>query len=132
MKPIIFYNDKCSICNYEINHYKKNCHNIDWNGIHDTKDLLNIIDKTPKQLVRRLHLIKDNKIYEGVDAFAYIWPQIPNYRILSKIIKLPIIYILSKFFYEIIAYLLYLKNIRHVNKINETIKDNLHKNKENL
>ena len=114
MLPKVFYNDECKICSLEINHYKKKCNLIEWKGIHKDNDTLKSIDKTNKQLIRRLHLEIDNEILVGVDAFIFIWSQIPAYKLLSKIIKLPIIYQIALAVYEFLALLLYLKNYKQV------------------
>ena len=82
--------------------------------IHKNTNTHNEINKTKKQMIRRLHLKKNNEILIGVDVFIYIWSQIPAYKFLSKLIELPIIYQFSNIFYEVLALLLYLKNYRQV------------------
>ena len=119
MLPKIFYNNQCSLCNIEINHYKKKCDTIKWIGIHDNLNSNKEINKTQKQLIRRLHLMINNEIFVGVDAFIYIWSKIPSYKFLSKIVKLPIIYHIAIVLYEIIAFFLYLKNYKQISKINK-------------
>ena len=73
-------------------------------GIHQTHNIIKYINKNPKEIIRRLHLKKNDEILIGVDAFSYIWSQIPKYRFLSFFIKLPIIYHLSKILYEILFF----------------------------
>ena len=36
--------------------------------------------KTHKELLRRLHVIKDGKLHSGVKAFIILWNNIPKYR----------------------------------------------------
>ena len=67
-------------------------------------------NKSDKELLRRLHVEKDGKIYVGVDAFLLVWKEIPKYKILYKFFKLPVVYHLFYVGYEIIAFFLYLKN----------------------
>ena len=117
MKPKVFYNDACLVCKIEINHYKKKCQSIEWSGLFAIKNLSEEINKTPKQLVRKLHIKLEDKIIIGVDAFIFIWSQIPKYKYLSRIIKLPIIYHIALILYEIIALLLYFKNYKHVKRL---------------
>ena len=119
MKPKVYYNDECSICRIEINHYKKICNSIEWMGIHKNKDILFKIEKSPKQLIRRLHVKINNKLLIGVDAFIFIWSEIPKYKFLSKIVKLPIIYHFAIIFYEILAFFLYLKNFYQIKKLSK-------------
>tara|TARA_B110000444_G_scaffold257312_1_gene295457 strand:+ start:148 stop:387 length:240 start_codon:yes stop_codon:yes gene_type:complete len=72
--------------------------------------------KTHKELLRRLHVIKDSKTYSGVKAFIILWESIPRYRWLSKIISVPLIYHISILAYEFIAIFLYLKNYHQINE----------------
>ena len=71
--------------------------------------------KTDKELLRRLHVEKDGKIYVGIDGFLLIWKNIPKYNILYRFFKLPVIYQLFYVGYEIIAFFLYLKNKNQLN-----------------
>ena len=71
--------------------------------------------KTDKELLRRLHVEQDGKIYVGIDAFLLIWKSIPKYKFLYKFFKLPVIYQLFYVGYEIVAFFLYLKNKHQLN-----------------
>ena len=111
----VYYNESCSICRAEINHYKKqNIEEIDWvditNNITAEKETL----KDDKTLLRRLHVKKDGKIFSGAEAFLLIWKNIPKYKFLYKIFKLPIIFQIFFLTYEIIAFFLYLKNKKQI------------------
>ena len=77
----------------------------------------NEINKNSKQLLRRLHVKINDEILVGVDAFIYIWSKIPKYKFLSTLIKLPIFYQLSIILYEILAFLLYLKNFKQIKQL---------------
>ena len=63
-------------------------------------------------------VLSDNndEILIGIDAFIFIWSKIPKYIILSKLLKLPIIYQFSFIIYEILAFLLYIKNYKQFDK----------------
>jgi predicted DCC family thiol-disulfide oxidoreductase YuxK len=74
---------------------------------------------SPDELIRRLHVVKDNKLHKGLDAFLIVWDEIPRYKILSKFARLPIIYHLGLLIYEFIALLLYAKNKHILRKIYE-------------
>jgi len=106
----VLFNDSCSICSKEINHYKSIDNNINWIDINDLKLSYQLTGKSHKELLRRLHVIKDNEVYSGVKAFAIMWFNIPKYKWLAKLVSLPIIYHVSIVLYEIIAFFLYLKN----------------------
>ena len=107
----VYYNESCNICKAEINLYKKqNIEEIEWvditNNIIAEKETL----KNDKNLLRRLHVIDNGKVFEGAEAFLLVWKKIPKYNFLYKFFKLPVIFQIFKFIYEIIAYFLYLKN----------------------
>ena len=106
----VLFNDSCSICSKEINHYKSIDNNINWIDINDLKLSYQLTGKSHKELLRRLHVIKDNEVYSGVRAFAIMWLNIPKYKWLANLVSLPIIYHVSIVLYEIIAFFLYLKN----------------------
>jgi predicted DCC family thiol-disulfide oxidoreductase YuxK len=107
----VYFNNSCKICRAEINLYKKeNIKEIDWvditNNLTAEKETL----KNDKDLLRRLHVKEGEKIIEGAEAFLIVWKKIPKYKFLYKFFKLPIIFTLFKYGYEIIAFFLYLKN----------------------
>ena len=121
MLPKVYYNDECSICNLEINHYKKKCNSIEWTPIHKITNIQKKINKTPKQIIRRIHVNANNNFLVGIDAFIFIWSHIPKYKFLSKFVKLPIVYHFAVLIYEILAFFLYLKNYSHVKKLSKKI-----------
>ena len=107
----VYFNNSCKICKTEIDLYKKeNIEEIDWIDItnNDSAELETSKDK--KQLLRRLHVKDGDKIIQGAAAFLVVWKKIPKYRILYRILKLPIIFNLFSLFYEAIEFFLYLKN----------------------
>ena len=110
MKIKVYFNESCNICRTEINHYKRINSSIDWIDVISNKNVLNDTKLSPEELIRRLHVVKDNKLHKGLDAFLIVWEEIPRYKILSKFARLPIIYHLSWLIYEFIALLLYVKN----------------------
>tara|TARA_Y100000748_G_C15106016_1_gene336310 strand:- start:26 stop:373 length:348 start_codon:yes stop_codon:yes gene_type:complete len=112
----VLFNDSCSICSKEINHYKSLENNIKWVDINNLDVSIKLSGKNHKQLLRRLHVIHKGKIYAGVKAFIIMWQNIPSYRWLAKIISFPLVYQLSVVLYEIIAFFLYLKNKHQLNK----------------
>ncbi len=107
----VYFNNSCKICRSEINLYKKEkIEEIDWIDITNNELAEKETDKNDKQLLRRLHVKDNNKVLEGAEAFLYVWQKIPKYRFLYKFFKLPIIFTIFNYGYEIIAYFLYLKN----------------------
>ena len=107
----VYFNNSCNICRAEINLYKKErIEGIDWVDITHNKKAQEETKKEDKYLLRRLHVKKDGKVYEGAEAFLLIWNKIPKYRLLFKVLSLPIIFNIFSIFYEIVAFFLYLKN----------------------
>ena len=107
----VFFNNSCKICRSEINLYKKeNIKDIDWIDITNNSDAENETSRNDKELLRRLHVKENGKIIEGAEAFLYVWKKIPKYKFLYKFFKLPIIFTIFKYGYEMVAFFLYLKN----------------------
>ena len=107
----VYYNESCSICRAEIDHYKKqNIEEIDWvditNNISAEKETL----KSDKELLRRLHVKDNEKVFDGAEAFLLLWKRMPKYRFLYNFFKLPIVFNIFSIIYEIVAFFLYLKN----------------------
>ena len=113
----VYYNESCSICRAEINLYKKqNIKQIDWVDITNNAKAEKDTSKDDKSLLRRLHVEEDGKIFEGAQAFLLVWKKIPKYKFLYSFFRLPIIFTFFSFFYEIIAFFLYLKNKKQLSK----------------
>ena len=93
----VLFNEKCSICNFEIKHYKKRS-NLIFN------DCSHMDDK----YLKKLHVVFDDD-YEliGVDAFIYVWKRTKGYEWLGAFVELPIVKQCAIFAYAIVAFLLY-------------------------
>jgi predicted DCC family thiol-disulfide oxidoreductase YuxK len=105
----IYYNQSCSICNGEINFYKKKITSplFEWVNINDN---IKAYIETKDQLMRRMHALVHGHLVVGAKVFLIIWEEIDHFKILAKIFGNPIIYPLFFIFYEIVALPLYLKN----------------------
>ena len=107
----MYFNNSCKICRTEINLYKKqNIKDNEWVDITDNETAEIETQKDAKSLLRRLHIKDGANIIEGAEAFLLIWKNIPKYRFLYKVLKKPIIFNIFSFFYEIVAFFLFLKN----------------------
>jgi predicted DCC family thiol-disulfide oxidoreductase YuxK len=102
----ILYDHHCSLCSKEINYYRS----IAPKGIflscnlHAHNELLRKYKITHKEALLSLHAIDTKeKLYRGVDAFCLIWNHLRGWRLLSFIIKMPLIYTVSKVFYSYFA-----------------------------
>ena len=111
----VYFNNSCKICRSEINLYKReNIKDIDWVDITNNSQAEKDTSKSDKELLRRLHIKEKNKVIEGAEAFLFLWEKIPKYKFLYSVFKLPIIFTIFKYGYEIIAFFLYLKNRRQL------------------
>ena len=107
----VYFNNSCKICRYEINLYKnEKIEEIDWVDITNNEQAEKETSKNDKQLLRRLHVKDNDKVFEGAEAFLFVWKKIPKYRFLYKFFRIPVIFTIFNYGYEIIAYFLYLKN----------------------
>ena len=111
----VFFNNSCKICKAEIDLYKKEkIKEIDWVDITNNDQAKKETSKNSKELLRRLHVKDDGKILQGAEAFLILWKKMPKYNFLYNFFKLPIIFNLFSFGYEIVAFFLYLKNKRQL------------------
>ena len=107
----VFFNNSCSVCRMEINHYKKiSDSNLEWIDITNNDEALKLTSKSQEELLRRLHVIDNGEVVGGAKAFILIWSKIPKYNFLAKIFSIKPLFILFHYGYEIVAYLLFLKN----------------------
>ena len=113
----VYYNESCSICRAEINLYKKQLiEEIEWIDITNNIVAEKNTSKNNKALLRRLHVEENGQIFSGAKAFLLVWKKIPKYKFLYTILKLPIIFNIFSFIYEIIAFFLYQKNKKQIQK----------------
>ena len=107
----VYFNNSCKICKAEIDLYKKEkIKEIDWIDVTNNNLAEKETSKSDKELLRRLHVIENERVIEGAEAFLILWKKMPKYKFLYSFFKLPIIYNLFSIIYEIIAFFLYLKN----------------------
>ena len=69
MATKVYFNNSCSICRFEINHYKKLENNLEWIDISTEKKSKEDTAKNAKELLRRLHTVKNNKKTSDLSSF---------------------------------------------------------------
>ena len=102
----ILYDQHCSLCLKEINYYKSIAPQgvFLWCNLHTHHELLRKYDIAQKDALLSLHAIDGKeRLYRGVDAFCLIWNNLKGWRLLGFIIKMPLIYQMSKVFYSYFA-----------------------------
>ena len=113
----VYFNNSCNICKAEIDLYKKqNIEDIEWVDITNNKSAEIETQRNDKALLRRLHIKDGERVMAGAEAFLLVWKKIPKYKFLYTFFKIPIIFTLFSYFYEIIAFFLYLKNKKQLSK----------------
>ena len=113
----VYFNNSCKICKAEIDLYKKEkIKEIDWIDITNNDLAEKETSKNSKQLLRRLHVKDEGKILGGAAAFLLLWKKMPKYKFLYNFFRLPIIFHIFSFGYELLAYFLYLKNKKQLKK----------------
>ena len=107
----VYFNNTCKICKAEIDLYKKEkIEQINWIDITDNQSARSDTNKNYKELLRRLHVKKNGKVFSGAEAFLLVWKNIPKYKFLYSILSLPFIFQFFSLSYEVVAFFLYLKN----------------------
>ena len=113
----VYFNNSCNICRAEINLYKnQNIEDIEWDDITDNKTAEIETQKNDKALLRRLHIKDGEKVIDGAEAFLLVCKKISKKKFLNTFFRIPIIFTLFSYFYEIIAFFLYLKNKKQLSK----------------
>ena len=66
----VFFNNSCSVCRLEINHYKKIADsNLEWIDITNNDEAVRLTSKSQKELLRSLHVIDDGKVIDDQRTF---------------------------------------------------------------
>lgn len=111
---LVFYDDRCSLCTAEINHYQKleTCHPIKWIGIHQDRDVVQRHGFTQKQLLERLHVVRGTGEADiGASAFITIWLSIKRYKVIGVMVQKLRLTAILNLFYEYFAKRRYQKRI---------------------
>ena len=66
----VYFNNSCKICKAEIDLYKKEkIKEIDWVDITNNELAEKETSKNSKELLRRLHVIENENVIDGAEAF---------------------------------------------------------------
>ena len=65
----VYFNNSCSICRFEINHYKKLDSEINWIDVTQNSEAEKETSKKANQLIRRLHAKHNGELLEGNRCF---------------------------------------------------------------
>lgn len=115
----VLYNSQCPVCNVEVGHYARYAGEA---GLPIRFDDLNIDAWEQWGLdfdtaARRLYVHHDGVLTSGVPAFLVLWAQMPRYRLLGKLLGLPVIKQVASAAYDhVFAPALYRSHLRRVRK----------------
>ena len=93
----VLFNEECSICNFEIKHYKKR----------SKLEYENCSQKGDKYLKALYVEFPDGSEIKGVDAFVYVWSNTKGYEWLAKFVSTPVVFTVEKLVYAALAFILY-------------------------
>ncbi len=102
----VFYDGKCGLCSKEINYYKRIApKNIfEWHDVASNPKILREINVSQYHALMYLHAIdQKSNLKIGVDAFIIIWAQLKYWKVLSILVKTPIVYTIAKITYKLFA-----------------------------
>ena len=119
MTTRVLFNEDCPICNAEICHYIKYAES---NGIELYFDKLGEADLSlygvsKDQGAKRLHVISDGKVIDGLQALQKLWAQMPRYKFLAVITNFPVIREIAGLVYDkILAPILYKTHLNRLKR----------------
>ena len=93
----VLFNEECSICNFEIKHYKKR----------SQLEYENCSQKGDKYLKALYVEFPDGSEIKGVEAFIYVWSNTKGYNWLAKFVSTPGVFAVAKLVYAFLAFILY-------------------------
>ena len=102
----VFYDGKCNLCSKEINYYNR----IAPSGIFDWQDVNLMNDEFVNtgikisDALKILHVIDVNdELHLGIDAFIVIWNNLTYWKILARVLSIPIIRKVANIAYKVFA-----------------------------
>jgi len=97
VKGKVLFNEECSICNFEIKHYKKR----------SQLEYENCSKKGDKYLKALYIEFPDGSEIKGVEAFIYVWSNTQGYNWLARFVSTPGVFTIAKLAYAFLAFILY-------------------------
>jgi predicted DCC family thiol-disulfide oxidoreductase YuxK len=88
----MLFDGGCPLCAKEVAHYRRvdRENHVRWVDIDQDTRVLQSIGVSKEAAMKHLHVIdKAGKIVTGSYAFAAIWAELPRYRHLAKLVRLP-------------------------------------------
>lgn len=100
-KITVLYNGSCPVCSREIGMYQRDAKRsdapVEWTDI--TRDVLPAGLDTDAA-ARRLHVLANEEMLDGVPAFIAMWSAIPGWRWLAWLVGRPVIRQIATLIYD--------------------------------
>lgn len=98
----VFFDGSCPLCTAEINQYKVLTPITEIRWVDVTEPNFTPPDgQTKEQLKQRFHVLNNNgDLISGAAAFVYLWEQLPGWRRLAVIAKIPVALDVMEFGYK--------------------------------
>lgn len=101
----VIYNGACPICSREVAHYRR--------AAEDAGAPLRFEDLAAADLARfgldadsaarRFHAVRGGDLLSGLDAFEAVWAELPRWRWLARLLRLPLVRPLARAGYDHLA-----------------------------
>ena len=101
----VFFDDRCSLCSKEIEHYKKIASNeFNWVPISSDGEYLQNYGIDTADALKLLHVVDNSgAVHRGVDSFIVIWSHLDRWRYLAVIASLPLVRQMLRSLYAVFA-----------------------------
>ena len=115
----VFYNGACNICAPEVALYRRRTQaqgrtHVSYCDISSAELPADApADKTRDDMLRRLHIRKNDIWYSGVDAFIHLWHEVPGFGWLARFMGFaPVRWLAVPIYDHVLAPWLYRRHIR--------------------
>ncbi|AXI03137.1 thiol-disulfide oxidoreductase DCC family protein [Aquirhabdus parva] len=114
-KVKVYYNSACPVCDAGIKDQRRRMEScsaqVEWIDIDENPDVVKDIDAEQESVRERLHVVDQEGITKiGADAFAVLWAETPRQKWLARLVRFPVLSILSRLLYNSFAAGLYAWN----------------------
>ena len=98
----VLFNGSCPICSKEIEHYQRYSEGEGLPIAYD--DLMTearerwAIDEDSAAMALRVR--RGDEVLVGVEAFLALWEAMPRYRVLARLVRLPVVFTLARWVYD--------------------------------
>lgn len=113
----VLYNSQCPVCSAEIGHYARYAEDAGLPIRFDdlSADACDRWGLDHDAAARRLYVQRDGVVTSGVPAFLLLWAQMPRYRLLARLLGLPVVrHIASAAYDHVFAPALYRAHLRRL------------------